>query len=125
MEDFKSPPGNCMIVAATLIVGVLATYWATATARARSGRPCSSLADVAEAMMASVTLSVGVYAIGVVWAVLADYNSASTVNVRYNILRAWLVLAGPIVSVVIIPAAYAAANVLQQGRFRLGDRWRT
>ena len=114
-----------MILAVTVIVGALATAWAVATAGARSGSPRSSVADVSIALMVSVILSVGVYAIGVVWAVLADYASALNVNIRYNVLHAWLVLVGPIVSLVIVPGAYAAANALQQGRFRLNDRWRT
>ncbi len=74
--------------------------------------------------MASVILSVGVYAIGVVWAVLADQASASSVNARYNVLHAWLVLVGPIVSLVIVPSAYAAANALRASRFQLSERWR-
>ena len=114
-----------MILAVTLIAGALATYWATVSARALSGGPRSSFADVAAAMRASVTLSVGVFAIGAVWTVLADYATASPVNVRYDVLHAWLILVGPIVSLVIIPAAYGATNVFQQGRFGLGDCWRT
>ncbi len=113
-----------MILAATLIIGALSTYWAVATAGARSERPRSSLADVSAAMIVSAMLCVGVYAIGVVWAVLADYASASTGNFRYDVLHAWLVLVGPIVSLVIVPAAYAAGNLLQQRHFRLSDRWR-
>ena len=111
-----------MILAVTLIAGALATYWAGG--RALSGRR-SSFADVAAAMTASVTLSVGVFAIGAAWTVLADYASASPINVRYDVLHAWLILVGPIVSLVVIPAAYGATNVLQRGRFGLGDRWRT
>ena len=113
-----------MILAATLIIGALSTYWAVATAGARSGRPRSSFADVSAAMIVSAVLGVGVYAIGVVWAILADYASASIVNVRYNVLHAWLVLVGPVVSLAIVPAAYATGNLLQQRHFRLSDRWR-
>jgi hypothetical protein len=46
-------------------------------------------------------------------------------NVRYDVLHAWLVLVGPIVSLVIAPAACAAGNLSQQRHFRLSDRWRT
>jgi hypothetical protein len=76
-------------------------------------------------MIVSAMLCVDVYAIGVVWAVLADYASASMGNVRYDVLHAWLVLVGPIVSLVIVPAAYAAGNTLHWSRFRLSNRWRT
>ena len=114
-----------MILAVILIVGALAAYWAAATARARRGGALASFAGVVGAMTVSVMLSVGVFAIGVVWTVLADYASASPDSVGRDILHAWLILVGPIVSLVIIPAAYAGTNVLQLGRFELGDRWRT
>ncbi len=114
-----------MILAVTLIVGALATYRATATAGRRGGSPRSSIADISTAMLVSAMLSGVVYAMGAVWAVLADSASPSNGNVRYDILHAWLVLVGPIVSLVIVPTAYAAANTLQRNGLRLSDRWRT
>ena len=114
-----------MILAVTLIIGALATYWATATAGALSGSQRSSIADVSMAMMISVALSGIVYAIDAVWSVLADSASASTDKVHYSVLHAWLVFVGPVVSLVVLPAAYATANVLQLKGFRLSDRWRT
>ena len=113
-----------MILAVTLIVGALATYWATATAGTRGGSPRSSIADISTAMLVSAMLSGVVYAMGAVWAVLADSASPSNGNVRYDVLHAWLILVGPMVSLVIVPAAYAAANTLWN-RLRLSDRWRT
>ena len=113
-----------MILAVTLIIGALATYWATATAGARGGSPRSSIVDVSTAMLVSAMLSGIVYAMGAVWAVLADSASPSNGNVRYDVLHAWLILVGPIVSLVIVPTAYAAANTLRNG-LELSDRWRT
>ena len=114
-----------MILAVTLIIGALATYWATATAGTRGRSPRSSIADISTAMLVSAMLSGIVYAMGAVWAVLANSASPSNGNVRYDVLHAWLVLVGPVVSLAIVPAAYAAGNLLQQRHFRLSDRWRT
>ena len=112
-----------MILAVTLILGALATYWAVASAGILGGRLSLSIAHVSIGMMVSVILSGVVYATGALWAVLADSASTSDGNVRYNVLHAWLVLVGPVVSLVIVPSAYAIANALQR-RGLLTNRWR-
>lgn len=112
-----------MILAITFMIGAAAAYWSMTTAGARGGSSRSSIADVSMAMMVSLILSGFVYAMGALWAVLADASTSSG-NVRYDVFRAWLVLVGPIVSLVIVPAAYAASNALQQHGFPLTDRWR-
>ena len=114
-----------MILAVTFTFGALATYWAITTAGVRGGSPRSSIAEVLTAMAVSTLLSGIVYAMGGVWAVLADLASNSSGNAQFDVLRTWLVLVGPIVAFVIVPAAYAAATALQQNGFRLSDRWRT
>ena len=78
-------------------------------------------------MVVSVILSGVVYATGALWAILGDLASTSDGNVRYNVLHAWLVLVGPVVSLVIVPSAYATANTLQRWglrRLRLTNGWR-
>ena len=113
-----------MILAVTLILGALATYWSVASAGVLGGRLSLSIAHVSIAMMVSVILSSLVYATGALWAVLADSASTSNGNVRYNVLHAWLVLVGPVVSLVIVPSAYAIANALPRRGVRLTNRWR-
>jgi hypothetical protein len=113
-----------MILAVTFTFGALATYWAITTARVRGGSPPSSIVEILIAMAVSTLLSGIVYAMGGVWAVLADLASSSNGNTQFDVLRAWVALVGPIVAFVVVPAAYAAANALQQNGFRLGDRWR-
>ena len=76
-------------------------------------------------MAASTLLSGIVYAMGAVWAALADLASDSTGNAQFDVLRTWLVLVGPIVAFVVVPAVYATATALQQNGFRFSDRWRT
>ncbi len=114
-----APGRERMILAATFIVGTLATYWSVASAALPGGRFTLSIAQVLIAMMVSVLLSGVVYATGALWAVLADLASTSSGNLRYyNVLHAWLVLVGPVVSLLVIPSAYATANVLhQRGRW--------
>jgi hypothetical protein len=113
-----------MILAVTLILGALATYWSVASTGEHGGRLSWSIVPVSIAMMVSVILSGAVYATGALWAALADSASVSNGNLRYNVLHAWLVLVGPAVSLVIIPSAYATANVLQRRGLRLTNRWR-
>ena len=114
-----------MILAVIFILGALSTYWSVASAGLLGGRLSLSIGHVSIAMMVSVLLSGAVYAMGALWVVLADLASASSGNVRYyNVLHAWLVLVGPVVSLVILPSAYATANVLQRRVRRLTNRWR-
>ena len=113
-----------MILAVTLILGALATYWSVASAGVHGGRLSLSIAPVSIAMMVSVILSGVVYATGALWAALADSASASNGNVGYNVLHAWLVLVGPVVSLVIIPSADATINALQRRGLQLTNRWR-
>lgn len=99
-----------MILAVTFTFGALATYWAIMTAGVRGGSPRSSIAEVLTAMAVSTLLSGIVYAMGGVWAALADLASDSSGNAQFDVLRTWLVLVGPIVAFVVVPAAYAAAS---------------
>ena len=120
-----TPGGERMILAVTFIVGTLATYWSVASAGLLGGRLTLSIAHVSIAMIVSVLLSGVVYATGALWAVLADLASTSSGNVRYyNVLHAWLWLVGPVVSLVVIPSAYATANVLERRGLRLTNRRR-
>ena len=119
-----APRRERMILAITFILGALATFWSVASAGVLGGRLSLSIAHVSIAMMVSVILSGGVYATGALWAVLADSASTSNGNIRYNVLHAWLVLVGPVVSLVIVPSAYAIANALQRRGLRLTNRWR-
>jgi hypothetical protein len=73
-------------------------------------------------MAISVILSGVVYAAGALWAVLADFSSTSNGSIRFNVLHAWLV--GPVVSLVIVPSAYAIANGLRWRGQWLTERWR-
>lgn len=112
-----------MIQAVTSIAGVLATYWAAVTAGERAGRPLLSLSDVSRAMLVSAILSAMVFLIGAIWSFLADSMSFPAADAEYHVLHAWLVLVGPVVALVIVPACYAA-SALHVGGFRLNDRWR-
>ena len=113
-----------MILAVTFILGALATYWSVASASVLGGRSSLSIGHVSIAMTVSVLLSGVVYATGAIWAGLADTASTSNGNVHYNVVHAWLVLVGPVVSLVIVPSAYATANALQRRGLRLTKRWR-
>ena len=113
-----------MILAVTFIVGALATYWSVASARVLGGRLSLSIAQISIAIMVSAILSGVVYITGALWAVLADSASTLNGNVRYDVLHAWLVLVGPVVSLVIVPSAYATANTLQRRGLRLTNSWK-
>jgi hypothetical protein len=113
-----------MIQAATIIVGSIATFWATAAASQRGGSLHSSLSGVSKAMAVSLVLSGVMFLIGAAWCFLADSAPFSDANGGRQVLHAWIALVGPVVSLVIVPASYAAATSLQLSRFQLSDRWR-
>jgi hypothetical protein len=114
-----------MIQAVTIIVGSIAAFWATAVASQRGGSPHSSLSGVLKAMAVSLVLSGIVFLMGAAWCFLADSAPFSDADGGWQVLHAWIALVGPVVSLVIVPASYAAVTSLQLSRFQLSDRWRS
>jgi hypothetical protein len=113
-----------MIQAVTIIVGLIATFWASAAASQRGGSHHFSLSGISKAMAVSLVLSGVVFLIGAAWCFLADSAPFSDAQGGWQVLHAWIVQVGPVVSLVIVPASYAGATSLQLSRLQLSDRWR-
>lgn len=113
-----------MTLALTLAIGAVATYLAAIAALRRGGISKAYVHQVSKAMIVSLLLSGIVFAIGAAWSVPADAVSTSTGIIHFEILHAWLVLVGPAVSFVIVPASYWATSELSLAGTHLNDRWR-
>ena len=114
-----------MITAITLAIGALATYLAAIVALRRAGVSEVHGWHVSRAVIVSLVLSGVVFAIGAAWSVTADAIAFSNSVVDFAVLHAWLVLVGPVVSLVIVPACYVAATGFDLQRRRPSNRWRT
>ena len=114
-----------MILVATLAIGTATTYFAAVAALRRAGITNAYGCDAARAIIVSLALSGVVFAIGAAWSVPADAVSISNSVVNFEVFHAWLVLVGPVVSLVIVPTFYAVATVIDLQGGRPSDRWRT
>ena len=114
-----------MILAVTLIVGALATYWATATAGTRGGGARARRLRILRRRCWSPQCSA---ASCMRWArfgrslpILRHPRTAMSGTMFFTHGWFWW---GRSCRSLLVPAAYAAANTLQNG-LQLSDRWRT
>jgi hypothetical protein len=112
------------MLAVTLAFCAISVCLSILAARRRARRKGFSGPRQAYGVVLSTMLSGLVFIIGAAWSLLADAAQSSYAPLGHDVLRAWLVLVGPIVSLIAVPGIYAIETELQNLTNRPTDRER-